>query len=290
MVSGINANNTLNWFALLATQKNSSANSSQKTGGSSGDTDTAELSLMVSGQGNQRQDPLEQLVNDGTITSDQASAIGQALQSAWQSGQTPGSGSDPLASLVSAGTITQDQANSVKSAFQAARPDQGQNSFMSNVLSNLVSSGTITQDQADSVQQALAQAHHGHHHGGAHGAGGASASGQAQSASSSSGSDSTTDLSGMTEEQILQLLASGQITTQQAQNALQQLESEDSSGTASQSVSASQTSETRRDPLASLVANGTITQDQESAIQTAFRQAMDTNRAINAYTQGAAAV
>jgi polyhydroxyalkanoate synthesis regulator phasin len=286
MVGGINANNTLNWFALLATQKNQAANSSQKTNGSSGDEDSAEISLMISGQEGQQPDPLEQLVNDGTITNDQASAIGQALQSAMQSGQTPGSGADPLASLVTSGTITQDQADSVKSTLQAAAPGQGQDSFMSNVLNNLVSSGTITQDQADSVQQALAQ---GHPHGGPHGAGGPP---PAQSSQSSSSSSDSTDLSGMTEEQILQMLASGQITAKQAEAALEKLESEEkSTDKSATSVSSTGSSSSQRsNPLDSLVTNGTITQDQKDAIQSAFKQAFDTNYAISAYSQNVAAV
>jgi polyhydroxyalkanoate synthesis regulator phasin len=293
MVDGINANYSLNWYALLSAQKKQTSESSKKGSGSSDGLDSAEFSQMAFGLGGTgpRQDPLEQLVNDGTITSGQASAIGQALQSARQSGQQPDSGNDPLASLVSAGTITQDQANSVKSALEAARPDQEQKGFMSNVLDNLVSNGTITQDQADSVKQSLLQGHH-HHHGKPPSApaNDSSSASSLSAASSSSDTEDTTDLSGLSAEDILQLLVSGKISSQQAETALRQLESNETSGATSSASLDSSSGSNRADPLGSLVANGTITQDQENAIKSAFKQAMDANRAIQAYAIGAASM
>jgi competence protein ComGC len=281
MVNGISSTNSTDWFALLSASRK---NSTEKTGSNSTYSmgeDSVELSSNVTNRPN----PLEKLINDGTITSDQASAIDQALKTAMDSGMGPGSGADPLASLVSSGTITQDQASSVKSALDAGRPEK-QNSFVSNALDSLVSGGTLTQDQADAVQQALKPPN------------GAPPPQQAASSSSSSGSSSSssssTDLSNLSEDEILQLLLSGKISTQQAEEAIKELQSKDSSnsesgvkavsGASSTGSTSSTAGSTRANPLDKLVANGMITQDQENAIQSAFRQSADTERAAKAYS------
>lgn len=278
MVNGIGSNNSINWLSLLSTHKKQSAEKS-------GNSQTASMgmdSVDLSPDAGNRPDPLAQLVNDGTITSDQASAIDGAMKAAMESGIQPGSGEDPLASLVSAGTITQDQSNSVKSALDAGRPNR-QESFMSSALSSLVSGGTLTQDQADAVQQALQPPH------------GAPPPQQAASSSSgsSSGSSSSTDLSNLSEDEILQLLLAGKISTQQAEEAIKELQTKDSSSSSSgvKAVSGASSSgsangvtgSTHANPLDKLVANGTITQDQENAIQSAFKQAADTEKAAKAY-------
>lgn len=272
MINAINGNNQINWYTLLSTQKKSSGSAS----GSTDNLDSAEIGGQMFGAPGmgERKDPLEALVNDGTITSDQASAIDNALRSAMQSGQGPGAGKDPLADLVSAGTITQGQADSVKSTLDASRPDR--KDFMSNVLDSLVTDGTLTQDQADSVKQAMKPP-----------APPPSKTGSSEAAGSASSSDATTELSGLTEEEILQLLSSGKISARQAQSALDKLESKDSSGSVSAASSGTDSGSRRANPLDSLVSSGVITQGQEDAIRSAFQQAMETRKAMMAYSAGA---
>lgn len=76
-----------------------------------------------SGSGSNFSDILDSLVNDGTITSDQASTIASALAPSKKNDESSGSSDDnnPLKvafdNLVSDGTITSDQLSSILSAF-----------------------------------------------------------------------------------------------------------------------------------------------------------------------------
>ncbi len=120
--------------------------------------------------------PLDSLVESGTITSDQEKAIKDAFEASKMVFQTQAGASnasstfkDPLESLVSAGSITKDQASAIKSAFDSDRkafrmppPPQFQqvesSNPMSNTLDNLVTSGTITSEQQEAILSALQSA------------------------------------------------------------------------------------------------------------------------------------
>jgi polyhydroxyalkanoate synthesis regulator phasin len=133
-------------------------------------------SQTVSGQ---KVSPLSDLVENGTITSDQEQAIKDALDKArmafqTQAGSAGASGNltftDPLDSLVTTGTITEDQKTAVKSALQSKKPQgmpppppppmQQDNSSdpLSSILDNLVKKGTITSDQEQTIQSAYQSA------------------------------------------------------------------------------------------------------------------------------------
>lgn len=115
--------------------------------------------------------PVAALVTEGTLTTDQATAVGDALKSAREAAKA-----DHLSSLVAAGTITQAQADALSeeggikalvqsgdmtreeakalySALKAAdKPDMESN--FASVMSALVADGTITQAQADAITAA----------------------------------------------------------------------------------------------------------------------------------------
>lgn len=113
---------------------------------------------------------LSSLVEDGTLTQDQADAIQNIFQSGMGSIKTSGTyGSvikpqSPLNSLVESGTITEDQKSAVESAFEAAikanksennTSNSGTEEQSDNPLASLIEDGTITQDQADAVKSLL---------------------------------------------------------------------------------------------------------------------------------------
>ncbi len=101
--------------------------------------------------------PLQSLIDDGTITQDQADAVKNALDQARSAGKQVGAKDEnPLQSLIDDGTLTQDQADAIKSAFEAARPTEGrEGQFRKDPLQNLIDGGVITQDQADAIKEAL---------------------------------------------------------------------------------------------------------------------------------------
>lgn len=128
---------------------------------------------------NHRVNPLDSLVESGTITEDQKTAIDAAFKAAHDSEKVAESGAvqtDPLASLVTSGTITDDQKTAIQDAFEAIKggkgkrpdgpppggrppgppPSKGLSSAQTDsVLSSLTASGTITEDQKTAVQKAL---------------------------------------------------------------------------------------------------------------------------------------
>jgi competence protein ComGC len=122
-------------------------------------------------------DPLESLVEDGTITADQKQAIKDALEKSRMMFQTQmgaekasGTFADPLEGLVDGGTITDEQAEAVKSAFETARKSEmppppspplqedEENDTLLSILDSLVEDGTITEDQEESIRSAFASA------------------------------------------------------------------------------------------------------------------------------------
>jgi len=112
--------------------------------------------------------PVAALVTEGTLTSEQATAVGDALKAAHEAAR-----SNQLKSLVSAGTITQAQADllsskgGLKDAIRSGdmtredakalyeilrgsgKPDKG--SGFATVMSKLVADATITQSQSDAI-------------------------------------------------------------------------------------------------------------------------------------------
>ena len=124
-------------------------------------------------------DPLQSLVDSGTITEDQETAIKSAIENAIQSSaysrykiqstSQNEENSDPLAELVSNGTITEDQKSAIKSVLDnemktrhAPPPPPSQNNTQNSLetsLDSLVSSGTITEDQKSEVLKAMKAAY-----------------------------------------------------------------------------------------------------------------------------------
>jgi hypothetical protein len=97
---------------------------------------------------------LDPLVKAGTITSDQESAVVDALKSSMpgdgQGGQAPGSGSTPPSgSMPSPGATPQ-------GGSKGTRPDPSQ--LFSSALDKLVSNGTITSAQETAISKALSSA------------------------------------------------------------------------------------------------------------------------------------
>lgn len=273
MVNGINTTGSISaWLSILNQQKTQTSGNSSASGmyGAADSVQLSGQSYGANGSG-ERVNPLDSLVSAGTITSEQAEAIDAALRSG-----EPGDGTDnPLASLIADGTITQDQADSVKSTLDAGRPRD----FMSSTLDSLVSAGTLTQEQADAVSESMKQ--------GMQGMQGPPPPPPPEEASSSSSSSddetySATELASMSIEEILKLLSSGSITSQEALKAIEG--QQDNSVEATGSSTANSAAQAPTDPLDGLVADGTITQDQADAIQTAFRQAVDMGRAVKAYS------
>ncbi len=262
MIDGVNSTNSTTWWLKLLSQNNSrNIDSASTTATNSYDSyelsDDAMAYLTQSDDG-KRANPLDQLVDDGTLTEEQAAAIDEALRSG-----TVGSTDNPLASLIEGGTITQEQADSVKEVLgppPAQQQEQSQ-SLLASTLQSLVEDGTLTEEQADSVTQALTQK---------------APPPPPQTSSSDDSSDSTTNLDSLTAEEIYQLLAQGKITAAQANNALQKLEG--------QSSDSEQASDEAQNPLEALVTSGVITEDQENAIFSALRQSMDSVRATQAYS------
>ncbi len=110
---------------------------------------------------------LSELVAAGTITADQQKAIQEALRPQKGTDKTT---KDLLDSLVTAGTITQAQEDAVIKAYDDAKAKleaemqkrmeemaakKGITGTRSDVLSELVKAGTITADQQKAVQEAL---------------------------------------------------------------------------------------------------------------------------------------
>ena len=104
---------------------------------------------------------LDNLVKEGTITSEQEKAIREALK---PSKDTHNTINVRLDSLVKAGIITQAQEDAVVKAFENARAQKpydkqgafkGRNQKHINVLDSLVTAGTITSDQQKAICEAL---------------------------------------------------------------------------------------------------------------------------------------
>ena len=107
---------------------------------------------------------LGSLVSDGTITSDQADSIENALSS---SSVDVSNGSNPLKtvldSLVSNDVISEDQEEAISKEMAPPPPppsappemgnfnDDSSDDYLSDLLDSLVSGGTLTSDQADAV-------------------------------------------------------------------------------------------------------------------------------------------
>ncbi len=129
-----------------------------------------------SASANKPKNPLDSLVEAGTITSDQEKAIKDALEASRMAFQTQAGASnssvtfkDPLGSLVSNGTISKDQASAIKSTFDSDKkahrmppPPQfqqnGDPAPISKALDGLVKDGEITSNQQETILSALQSA------------------------------------------------------------------------------------------------------------------------------------
>lgn len=213
----------------------------------------------------QKSNPLDDLVKAGTITQDQENSIKSALKAGLQTQQAGAVGStqtNPLGGLVTDGEITQDQENAIKTAFESAKQTrynfqmQGDESNNENPLDDLVKAGTITQDQENSIKSAFENAFN---------------SNQIQAAYGTSTNavnplDSLVKAGTITQEQensINNTLQSARPHHHHHHHAQQAAQS--GSDQASNQVN----------PLDELVKAGTITQDQENSIKSAFESAIE---------------
>lgn len=111
---------------------------------------------------------LQALIDNGTLTEEEKSAIDEAFMTAMESSQLGSQQQsqprvDPLASLIADGTITEEQRDAVKSVLDASRGQhmggahRGGNpsDAISSVLDSLVTSGTLTEDQKTAVSDAF---------------------------------------------------------------------------------------------------------------------------------------
>lgn len=129
--------------------------------------------------GSKPANPLDSLVQSGTITTDQEKSIKDAFEASRMAFQTQAGAANasdtvknPLDSLVQAGTITKDQETAIKSTFDSDRKANGvhmhhshhhhteKSSPMTDALDGLVTSGTITSDQKDTILSTLKSASH----------------------------------------------------------------------------------------------------------------------------------
>lgn len=112
------------------------------------------------------QSALDSLVEEGTITQDQADAITASMPSrdgnadATAKDKPEGDGNraqmgehkGPWSQFVSDGAITQDQADAIQAAMKTAHDSD---KSMSDVLNELVSDGALTQEQADAITASM---------------------------------------------------------------------------------------------------------------------------------------
>ena len=127
--------------------------------------------------GNKAGNPLDSLVESGTITAEQKQAIKDTFDAAKMAYQTQAGAAiassratNPLDTLVEAGTITEDQKSAVKSALDSTKNTskvsplsaQFQQNLnfnpMTDILDSLVSAGTLTEEQQSAVKSAFQSA------------------------------------------------------------------------------------------------------------------------------------
>ncbi len=143
-------------------------------------TDSSQQILKIAGDSTQATpankfiNPLDSLVEDGTITEDQKKAIDNALELSRRAYQaqpgatiTSNTFKNPLDGLVEAGTITEDQATAINNTFDSAKkahrmpPSPPQfiqsedSDSMTNILNNLVEDGAITSEQLSVFESAI---------------------------------------------------------------------------------------------------------------------------------------
>ncbi|HAQ41866.1 MAG TPA: hypothetical protein DCM73_14230 [Clostridiales bacterium] len=176
------------------------------------------------------QSALYNLVENGSITQEQADAIASSISERGEEHKSH------FAGLMSAGTITQAQADAINEAMK----DTGQsNQSLSEIATNLISAGTITQEQADAINSAMTSAE---------------AKGERGKMPNHNEKSETFERKGPFEG----LVSSGTITQEQA-NAINDAMKE--SGEAKQSLS---------DIATNLVSKGVITQEQADAVNSAM--------------------
>ena len=134
-----------------------------------------------------RINPLDVLVEDGTITEEQKEQIDEILRASRES-ETQVTGTSPLSSLIENGTITEEQDSAIKAAFEkvghphgkppggmppggmppGGMPPSGDASSTSStsqldeetlnqLLESLTENGTITDDQQEAISEALTE-------------------------------------------------------------------------------------------------------------------------------------
>lgn len=181
------------------------------------------------------QSALYNLVENGSITQEQADAIASSIS------ERGGERKSYFAGLISVGTITQAQADAINEAMK----DTGQsNQSLSETVTNLVSAGTITQEQADAINSAMPLAEEKEERGKIPN------HNEPNHNEKSEGTERKSPFAG--------LVSAGTITQEQA-NAINDAMSK--SGKAKQSLS---------DIATNLVSKGVITQEQADAVNSAM--------------------
>ncbi|MBC2418785.1 hypothetical protein HGI38_19190, partial [Clostridium beijerinckii] len=103
------------------------------------------------GRENGFQTKLDSLVAAGSITSDQETAIKEALmpQGGFKNGEHKDFFKTKLSDLVTAGTITADEQTAIETALENTKGN------FKTVLDNLVTNGTLTSDKETAIENAL---------------------------------------------------------------------------------------------------------------------------------------
>lgn len=198
------------------------------------------------------QSALNKLVDEGTITQDQAVAVTAGMTTKAGINTDSGKKAQPtehqsfLSKLVSDGTITQEQLDAVQTAMKAAMTS---GNSKSNILDELVSAGTITQEQADAITSSM------------------------PSKAGMNGHDRGNAQSG--ERPVSKLVSDGTFTQEQADAITSRTTAKSGTWTHNEKTAAAG----HMGFFSKLVSDGTITQEQADAICSAVKEAMDAARA-----------
>jgi competence protein ComGC len=216
--------------------------------------------------------PLESLVSDGTITSEQEQAIKDAFEASrmvyqTQAGATNASNqfTNPLENLVKSGVITEGQEAAVKSTLSSSAkaqrmppppppPKEDDENSIKSILESLVSDGTITSDQQDSILSAFKSVL------------------ESGKASEQTQTDEQSD-------SLSSLIESGTITSDQASAIETALSSVQKTQRMPPPPPKEDDENSIKSILESLVSDGTITSDQQDSILSAFKSASESSQA-----------
>lgn len=175
----ISTNYTYSGYTQINSQISSTkgADHKQQYAGGADQSMKSAIDAGKSSRGNKSGNPLDSLVESGTITAEQKQAIKDAFDATKMAYQTQAGAAvassratNPLDNLVEAGTITEDQKSAVKSALDStkntSKVPQLSAQFQQNlnfdpitdILDSLVSNGTLTEEQQGAIKNAFQSA------------------------------------------------------------------------------------------------------------------------------------